>query len=102
MSEKNAEVAAPYGGGAKDSSPAGGQAPPAPVKRVRTHHLREMKQRGEKVTMLTAYDMYTAQTFDEAGVDMLLVGDRASNNVLGNETSLPRSEEHTSELQSLM
>ncbi|NYG60749.1 3-methyl-2-oxobutanoate hydroxymethyltransferase [Nocardioides daedukensis] len=89
MSEKNAEVAAPYGGGAKDSSAAGGQASPAPVKRVRTHHLREMKQRGEKVTMLTAYDMYTAQTFDEAGVDMLLVGDSASNNVLGNETSLP-------------
>ncbi|MDT0201629.1 3-methyl-2-oxobutanoate hydroxymethyltransferase [Nocardioides sp. AE5] len=83
MPEQNPEVAAPYGGGAKDA------AAPAPVKRVRTHHLAQMKQRGEKITMLTAYDMYTAQTFDEAGVDMLLVGDSASNNVLGNETSLP-------------
>jgi 3-methyl-2-oxobutanoate hydroxymethyltransferase len=48
-----------------------------------------MKERGEKITMLTAYDMYTAATFDEAGIDLLLVGDSASNNVLGNETSLP-------------
>jgi 3-methyl-2-oxobutanoate hydroxymethyltransferase len=56
---------------------------------VRTHHLREMKERGEKWPMLTAYDMYTAQTFDEAGIPVLLVGDSASNNVYGNETSLP-------------
>ena len=48
-----------------------------------------MKERGEKITMLTAYDMFTAATFDEAGIDLLLVGDSASNNVLGNETSLP-------------
>ena len=75
------EETAPYGSG-----PA---APSAPVKRVRTHHLREMKERGEKITMLTAYDMYTAATFDEAGIDLLLVGDSASNNVFGNETSLP-------------
>ncbi len=59
------------------------------VKRVRTHHLREMKERGEKFTMLTAYEQYAAQTFDEAGIDVLLVGDSASNNVFGNETSLP-------------
>ena len=76
------EETAPYGSGA----PA---APTAPVKRVRTHHLREMKERGEKITMLTAYDMYTAAVFDEAGIELLLVGDSASNNVLGNETSLP-------------
>jgi 3-methyl-2-oxobutanoate hydroxymethyltransferase len=75
------EETAPYGSG-----PA---APAAPPKRVRTHHLREMKERGEKITMLTAYDMYTAATFDEAGIDLLLVGDSASNNVYGNETSLP-------------
>ena len=75
-----AEETAPYGSGA---------APSAPVRRVRTHHLREMKERGEKITMLTAYDMYTAATFDEAGIDLLLVGDSASNNVFGNETSLP-------------
>src|SRR5512146_3484662 len=75
------EETAPYGSGPT--------APAAPVKRVRTHHLREMKQRGEKITMLTAYEQYAAQTFDEAGIDILLVGDSASNNVFGNETSLP-------------
>jgi 3-methyl-2-oxobutanoate hydroxymethyltransferase len=48
-----------------------------------------MKERGERFAMLTAYDMYTAATFDEAGVEVLLVGDSASNNVLGNDTSLP-------------
>ncbi|MBT0770071.1 3-methyl-2-oxobutanoate hydroxymethyltransferase [Kineosporia sp. J2-2] len=48
-----------------------------------------MKQRGERFTMLTAYDMYTAQVFDEAGIEVLLVGDSASNNVFGNRTSLP-------------
>ena len=79
------EETAPYGSG-----PAAAPAQPtAPVKRVRTHHLREMKERGERITMLTAYDMYTAATFDEAGIDLLLVGDSASNNVFGNETSLP-------------
>jgi len=77
-----AEETAPYGGGAGAS--------PAPArKRIRTHHLQEMKERGEKFAMLTAYDMYTAATFDEAGIEVLLVGDSASNNVLGNETSLP-------------
>jgi 3-methyl-2-oxobutanoate hydroxymethyltransferase len=79
------EETAPYGTGPAAARPAS----PAPVKRVRTHHLREMKERGEKITMLTAYDMYTAATFDEAGIDILLVGDSASNNVFGNETSLP-------------
>ena len=78
------EETAPYGSGLR-SAPAAA----APVRRVRTHHLREMKGRGEKITMLTAYDMYTAATFDEAGIDLLLVGDSASNNVYGNETSLP-------------
>src|SRR3954454_2801069 len=58
-------------------------------KRVRVHHLREMKERGEKWAMLTAYEMYAAATFDEAGIPVLLVGDSASNNVYGNETSLP-------------
>ncbi len=81
------EETAPYGGGTKASSEQ--TAAQAPIKKIRTHHLQEMKARGEKITMLTAYDMYTAQTFDEAGIEMLLVGDSASNNVLGNETSLP-------------
>jgi 3-methyl-2-oxobutanoate hydroxymethyltransferase len=78
------ETTAPYGGGA-----AGATEGVKPVRRVRTHHLREMKERGEKWAMLTAYDMYTAATFDEAGIPVLLVGDSASNNVYGNETSLP-------------
>ena len=76
------ETTSPYGTGA-------GKAPATPTKRIRTHHLREMKERGERFAMLTAYDMYTAATFDEAGVEVLLVGDSASNNVYGNETSLP-------------
>jgi 3-methyl-2-oxobutanoate hydroxymethyltransferase len=79
------EETAPYGTGPAANTTAA----PAPVKRVRTHHLREMKQRGEKFTMLTAYEQYAAQTFDEAGIDVLLVGDSASNNVYANETSLP-------------
>lgn len=80
-----AEESAPYGTGA----PAPATDAPAPIKRVRTHHLKEMKDRGEKFTMLTAYDMYTAQVFDAAGIDILLIGDSASNNVYGNTTSLP-------------
>ena len=78
-----AEETAPYGSG--PAAAAG----PAPIKRIRTHHLREMKERGEKFAMLTAYEQYAAQTFDEAGIEVLLVGDSASNNVYGNETSLP-------------
>ncbi len=80
------EETPPYGSGASTSSTASGA---APIKRIRTHHLREMKQRGEKFAMLTAYEQYAAQTFDEAGIEVLLVGDSASNNVFGNETSLP-------------
>ncbi|WP_436494109.1 3-methyl-2-oxobutanoate hydroxymethyltransferase [Actinokineospora sp. HUAS TT18] len=79
----NAEVSAPYGTGA--TARQGGK----PAKRVRIHHLREMKERGEPWPMLTAYDMYTAELFDEAGIPVLLVGDSASNNVYGYETSLP-------------
>jgi 3-methyl-2-oxobutanoate hydroxymethyltransferase len=69
----------------------GGLAPAtAPdVRRIRTHHLHELKQRGEKWAMLTAYEQYAAQTFDEAGIPVLLVGDSASNNVFANDTSLP-------------
>jgi 3-methyl-2-oxobutanoate hydroxymethyltransferase len=84
MSDQSAETTAPYGTGAAAPTP-----PSAPVRRIRTHHLREMKARGERISMLTAYDMYTAQVFDEAGIELLLVGDSASNNVFGNETSLP-------------
>jgi 3-methyl-2-oxobutanoate hydroxymethyltransferase len=85
--DPGAEPAAPYGGGAAELRAEKSGA--APTKRIRTHHLRELKERGEKFAMLTAYDMYTAATFDEAGIEVLLVGDSASNNVLGNDTSLP-------------
>ncbi len=76
---------APYGTGPARSTAS------ANTKRVRVHHLREMKQRGEKWAMLTAYEQYAAATFDEAGIPVLLVGDSASNNVYANETSLPVS-----------
>jgi 3-methyl-2-oxobutanoate hydroxymethyltransferase len=84
MSNSPTEETAPYGTGAGQKS-----AGATPTKRVRTQHLREMKERGERFSMLTAYDMYAAQIFDEAGIEVLLVGDSASNNVYGNETSLP-------------
>jgi len=58
-------------------------------KRVRTVTLHDMKQRGERWAMLTAYDQYTAQVFDEAGIPVLLVGDSAANNVYGYDSSLP-------------
>ena len=74
----------------EEPAPYGGGAPPAPSRRrTRVHHLRAMKERGEKWAMLTAYDQYTAATFDEAGIPVLLVGDSASNNVFANATSLP-------------
>jgi 3-methyl-2-oxobutanoate hydroxymethyltransferase len=75
------ETPAPYG--------AGPEAAAAPPKRVRTHHLRAMKERGEKWAMLTAYDMYTAAIFEDAGIPVLLIGDSASNNVFGNDSLLP-------------
>jgi 3-methyl-2-oxobutanoate hydroxymethyltransferase len=77
------EQPAPYGSGPAQQSSA------PSVKRIRTHHLRDFKERGERFTMLTAYEQYAAATFDEAGIEVLLVGDSASNNVYGNETSLP-------------
>jgi len=85
------EETPPYGSGVSTSSTTGDSSTTAaaPLKRIRTHHLREMKQRGERFAMLTAYEQYAAQTFDEAGIEVLLVGDSASNNVFGNETSLP-------------
>ncbi|MFF2244158.1 3-methyl-2-oxobutanoate hydroxymethyltransferase [Arthrobacter sp. NPDC058130] len=103
-----AELAAPYGNGPAASaagaagtnggttggtagSAAGGaaDAPRKPAARIRTHHLHQAKVNGEHFAMLTAYDQYTAEIFDQAGIEVLLVGDSASNNVFGNETSLP-------------
>jgi 3-methyl-2-oxobutanoate hydroxymethyltransferase len=59
------------------------------IKRVTTHQLQEMKNRGEKITMLTAYDYSMAGILDSAGMDVLLVGDSASNVIAGHETTLP-------------
>ncbi len=59
------------------------------VKRVTTHTLQNMKATGEKIAMLTAYDFSMARILDEAGVDVLLVGDSASNVMAGHETTLP-------------
>jgi 3-methyl-2-oxobutanoate hydroxymethyltransferase len=58
-------------------------------KRVRIPHLQALKERGERWAMLTAYDAYTAEIFDEAGIKVLLVGDSAANNVYGYENTLP-------------
>ena len=59
------------------------------IKRVTTHQLQEMKNRGEKISMLTAYDYSMAKILDRAGIDILLVGDSASNVMAGHETTLP-------------
>ena len=59
------------------------------IKRVTTQKLREMKERGEKISMLTAYDFSMAKILDDAGIDILLVGDSASNVMAGHETTLP-------------
>jgi 3-methyl-2-oxobutanoate hydroxymethyltransferase len=75
-----AESVAPYG--STSSSP-------RPAKRMRIHHLQELKQRGERWAMLTAYEQYSAEIFDAAGIPVLLVGDSAANNVFGYESTLP-------------
>jgi 3-methyl-2-oxobutanoate hydroxymethyltransferase len=59
------------------------------IKRITTHQLQEMKNRGEKIAMLTAYDFSMAKIIDSAGVDVILVGDSASNVMAGHETTLP-------------
>ena len=58
-------------------------------RKVTTARLTEMKQRGEKIAMLTAYDYSMAKLIDEAGIDVILVGDSASNVMAGNVTTLP-------------
>ena len=58
-------------------------------RKVTTQRLREMKQRGEKISMLTSYDYTMAKIVDGAGVDVILVGDSASNVMAGNQTTLP-------------
>jgi 3-methyl-2-oxobutanoate hydroxymethyltransferase len=59
------------------------------IKRVTTHTLQWMKNHNEKISMLTAYDFSMARIFDDAGIDVILVGDSASNVMAGHETTLP-------------
>lgn len=59
------------------------------VKKVTTNTLQTMKQNGEKISMLTSYDYSMARIVDEAGIDIILVGDSASNVMVGHETTLP-------------
>ena len=63
-------------------------------KKVTTNSLQEMKQNGEKISMLTAYDYTLAKIVDEGGVDVILVGDSASNVMAGHETTLPITLDH--------
>ncbi len=63
-------------------------------KKLTTHRLLEMKELGEKIAMLTAYDYSMARILDGAGIDVILVGDSASNVMAGNETTLPITLDH--------
>ena len=58
-------------------------------RKVTTHRFMEMKQKGEKISMLTSYDFTMAGIVDKAGVDVILIGDSASNVMAGNQTTLP-------------
>jgi 3-methyl-2-oxobutanoate hydroxymethyltransferase len=84
-SPSESETTSPYGAGPSVPSAASTTRP----KKVRIPHLRAMKDRGERIAMLTSYDQMTAEIFDQAGIPVLLVGDSAANNVLGYETTLP-------------
>jgi len=75
---------------ASDSSPP----EVADVPRVTTQTVQEMKEAGVPIAMLTAYDYTSARLFDRAGIDVLLVGDSASNVMAGNETTLPMTLDH--------
>ena len=93
--ERSSEISSPYAAQPAATSVAA----PAPasaakpfdldtVKKVRTVHLAQAKATGQKFSMLTCYDALTAQVFDRAGIEMLLVGDSAANVVLGYESTL--------------
>ena len=73
---------------AEHPSPYADQTPPTP-RRIRISHLQQLKDAGGRFAMLTAYDQYAAAIFDEAGIEVLLVGDSAANNVMGHATTLP-------------
>nr|WP_193095818.1 3-methyl-2-oxobutanoate hydroxymethyltransferase [Brevibacterium sp. FME17] len=95
------ETVPPYGGGSSQAAPSAPTAGTAsasaasagaatlPPRRVRTLDLLKAKSEGRRWAMLTSYDQYTAALFEQAGVEVLLVGDSAANNVYGHETTLP-------------
>ncbi len=64
------------------------------IKKMTTHQLQEMKNRGEKISMLTAYDYSYAKIVDDAGIDVILVGDSASNVMAGHDSTLPITLDH--------
>ncbi len=66
----------------------------AKARKITTNTLQEMKDAGEKITMLTAYDYSLAKLVDNGGVDVILVGDSASNVMAGNETTVPITLDH--------
>lgn len=84
------EETAPYSAGAPVAAAAtvAEESSVLAVKKVRTVHLQQAKDAGEKFAMLTSYDALTATIFDRAGIDILLIGDSAGNNVLGHESTL--------------
>lgn len=93
--ERSSEISSPYAAQPAATSEAAPAATSAAkpfdldtVKKVRTVHLAQAKATGQKFSMLTCYDALTAQIFDRAGIDMLLVGDSAANVVLGYESTL--------------
>ena len=89
----SAEIPAPYGSGTgardADAETGASAAQPRTPARIRTHHLQQAKAEGRRFAMLTAYDQYAAEIFDGAGIEVLLIGDSAANNVLGYSTTLP-------------
>lgn len=93
--ERSSEISSPYAAQPAATSAAAPATASASkpfdldtVKKVRTVHLAQAKATGQKFSMLTCYDALTAQVFDRAGIDMLLVGDSAANVVLGYESTL--------------
>ncbi|HIY94580.1 MAG TPA: 3-methyl-2-oxobutanoate hydroxymethyltransferase [Candidatus Rothia avicola] len=84
------EETAPYGSSTPTpaNAPQDAEASVLAVKKVRTVHLQQAKDAGEKFAMLTSYDALTATIFDRAGIELLLIGDSAGNNVLGHESTL--------------
>ncbi|WP_237205043.1 3-methyl-2-oxobutanoate hydroxymethyltransferase [Rothia nasimurium] len=84
------EETAPYGSSnpTPANTPQDAEASVLAVKKVRTVHLQQAKDAGEKFAMLTSYDALTATIFDRAGIELLLIGDSAGNNVLGHESTL--------------